>query len=287
VGEKEKPEEWKKKGRWGRPGPPPRRRGHWQPAGVRRTPQAPCPCLSLCSGRKREEELGEKELKAARGRADVAAPRTPTSPPGLHRDATDPPLPLEQVSPSSSPDGCCGVGCRGGLRTTFAPPMSNLVPAALIPMPFALEPEPPGEGRSRLWSSRHRGVGAGPAGDGVVLLCFSCSKPSPSLLPLLVTAASPPCPEREVRNPRPCCGPGLRAEAGPSLVSSLFESCPLPARAAAQTHRRLRAGHRAEPVVLQVPLQLSPRALPCPAIVSYPRPDERTPSSGSPSAPTH
>jgi hypothetical protein len=49
----------------------------WQPAGVRRTPQAPC--LSLCSGRKREEELGEKELKAARGRADVAAPLDPMS----------------------------------------------------------------------------------------------------------------------------------------------------------------------------------------------------------------
>jgi hypothetical protein len=25
-----------------------------------------------------------------------------------HRDATNPPLPLKQVSPSSSPDGCCG-----------------------------------------------------------------------------------------------------------------------------------------------------------------------------------
>jgi hypothetical protein len=54
--------------------------GPWQPAGVRRTPQAPCPSLSLCSGRKREEELGEKEMKAARGRADVAAPLDPMSP---------------------------------------------------------------------------------------------------------------------------------------------------------------------------------------------------------------
>jgi hypothetical protein len=34
-----------------------------------------------------------------------------------------------------------------------------------------------------------------------VLLCFSCSKPSPGLLPLLHRAASPPCPECEVRNP--------------------------------------------------------------------------------------
>jgi hypothetical protein len=42
-------------------------------------------------------------------------------------------------------------------------------------------------------------------------------------VPLLVTTSSPPCPERKVINPpRPCCGPSLRAEAGPSLVSSLL-----------------------------------------------------------------
>jgi hypothetical protein len=61
----------------------------------------------------------------------------------------------------------------------------------------------------------------------------------------------------------------------------------VPHRVAAQTHRRLRAGHRAEPVVLQVPLPSSPRALPCLAMVSYLCSDERTPSSDSPSAPTH
>jgi hypothetical protein len=54
-----------------------------------------------------------------------------------------------------------------------------------------------------------------------------------------------------------------------------------------ETRRRLRAGLRAEPVDLQVPLPSSPRALPCSAIVSCPCPDERTPSFGSPSAPTH
>jgi hypothetical protein len=32
---------------------------------------------------------------------------------------------------------------------------------------------------------------------------------------------------RGEKPPRPCCGPGLRAEAGPSLVSSLFECFPL------------------------------------------------------------
>jgi hypothetical protein len=56
----------------------------------------------------------------------------------------------------------------------------------------------------------------------------------------------------------------------------------VPHHATAQTYRRLRAGHRAEPVTLQVPLPSSLRALPCLAIVSYLCPDERTPSSGSP-----
>jgi hypothetical protein len=48
--------------------------------------------------------------------------------------------------------------------------------------------------------------------------------------------------------------------------------CMLPAvshRATALTRRRLRAGHRAEPVALQVPLPSSPRALPCLAVVSF------------------
>jgi hypothetical protein len=60
----------------------------------------------------------------------------------------------------------------------------------------------------------------------------------------------------------------------------------VPHHAAAQTRRLLRAGHRAEPVVLQVPLLSLPRALPCLAMVSYLCSDERTPSSDSPSAPT-
>jgi hypothetical protein len=40
-------------------------------------------------------------------------------------------------------------------------------------------------------------------------------------------------------------------------------------RAAAQTRRRLRAGHRAEPIALQVSLLSSPRALPCLAVESF------------------
>jgi hypothetical protein len=52
--------------------------------------------------------------------------------------------------------------------------------------------------------------------------CFLCSRPFLySTAPLRRRVQ-----EREVRNPpRPCCGPGLRAEAGPSLVSSLFVCC--------------------------------------------------------------
>jgi hypothetical protein len=64
VGEKEKPEEWKKKGGTGEaraaaPVPSP-----WQPAGVRRIPQAPC--LSRCSGRKKKGEAGGEEEKEER-----------------------------------------------------------------------------------------------------------------------------------------------------------------------------------------------------------------------------
>jgi hypothetical protein len=108
-------------------------------------------------------------------------------------------------------------------------------------------------------------------------------------VPLLVTTSSPPCPEREVST-----GPFTLLWTRPSsrgwTEPCELAVCVLPAvphRAAAQTRRRLRAGHRAEPVVLQVLLLSSPRALPCLAIVSYLCPDERTPSSGSPSAPTH
>jgi hypothetical protein len=32
----------------------------WQPAGVRRIPQAPCPSLNRCSGRKRKEKQGRR-----------------------------------------------------------------------------------------------------------------------------------------------------------------------------------------------------------------------------------
>jgi hypothetical protein len=121
-----------------------------------------------------------------------------------------------------------------------------------------------------------------------VLLCLPCSKPGPVFFLCSTAPSSPPCSgaQGEPQPPSPCCGPGLRVEAGPSLVSSLFECCPMPARATAQTRRRLKAGHRAEPVALQVSLPSSPRALPCLVMVSYLRSDECSPSSGSLSAPT-
>jgi hypothetical protein len=108
-------------------------------------------------------------------------------------------------------------------------------------------------------------------------------------VPLLVTTSSPPCPEREVST-EPFTlmwtRPSSRGWTEPCELAVCVVTA-VPHRAAAQTRRRLRAGHRAEPVVLQVPLPSSPHALPCLAIVSYLCPDERTPSSGSSSASTH
>jgi hypothetical protein len=131
--------------------------------------------------------------------------------------------------------------------------------------------------RSRPWSSRHRGIGAGPAGDGVVLLCFPCSKPSSQS-----SSSAPPRLLRcRVQEHKVSLNPFTLLWTRPSSRGwtepcELAVCCPLPARATAQTRRRLRAGHRAEPVALQVPLPSSPRALPCLAIVSYLCSDERT-----------
>jgi hypothetical protein len=79
--------------------------------------------------------------------------------------------------------------------------------------------------------------------------CFLCSS-TRSASGFAATAPQPSLPRHlslrpvvtEVNTiPSPCSGPSLRAEAGPSLVSSLFVCCPLPARAAAQTRHCLRA----------------------------------------------
>jgi hypothetical protein len=148
----------------------------------------------------------------------------------------------------------------------------------LFPEPFnTASPERQGAGL------QHREDAAVEAMDRAALL------PLLQAVSLLVTTSSPPCPEREVST-----GPFTLLWTRPSS-RGWTEPCELavcvltavPHRAAAQTRRRLRAGLRAEPVILQVPLPSSPRALPCPAIVSYLCSDERTPSSGSLSAPTH
>jgi hypothetical protein len=112
---------------------------------------------------------------------------------------------------------------------------------------------------------------------------------APGRSTLLVTTSSPPCPEREVSTEAFTLlwtRPSSRGWTEPYGLAVCLMTA-VPHRAAAQTRRRLRAGHRAEPVTLQVPLSSSPRALPCLAMVSYLCSDERTPSSGSPSAPTH
>jgi hypothetical protein len=112
--------------------------------------------------------------------------------------------------------------------------------------------------RSHPWSSRHRGIGAGPAGRRrrVALLPLQQAGPrsSSSALgrsTLLVTTSSPPCLEREVSTEAFTLlwtRPSSRGWTEPCELAA----CVLPAvphRAAAQTRRRLRAGHRAEPVV--------------------------------------
>jgi hypothetical protein len=85
--------------------------------------------------------------------------------------------------------------------------------------------------RSRPWSSRHRGIGAGPAGDGVVLLCFPCIKRSPPVFFLYSTASSSPTPhhclqEHEVSTEAPsCCGVRPSSQGCGSLVSPRRALC--------------------------------------------------------------
>jgi hypothetical protein len=139
-------------------------------------------------------------------------------------------------------------------------------------------------------SPERQGAGLLHKGDVVVeAMDRATLLPLLQAVPLLVTTSSPPCPEREV-NTKPFTlmwtRPSSRGWTEPYGLA-VCEMTAVPHRATAQTRRRLRAGHRAEPVALQVPLPSSPRALPCLAIVSYLCPDERTPNSGSLSAPTH
>jgi hypothetical protein len=100
---------------------------------------------------------------------------------------------------------------------------------------------------SRSWSRTSQGPRRCP--------CFASPASFSPVVPGCSTAPRHHClvvtsgvPMSTTTTPSPCCGPGLRVEAEPRLVSSLFVCCPMPARAAAQTRRRLRAGHRAEPV---------------------------------------
>jgi hypothetical protein len=188
-----------------------------------------------------------------------------------HRDATDPPLPLKQpFAMEPEPD-----------RPRATPPLSTSSPP--LTTLNRLHPSSPSSPERQEAGLQHRDDVAVEAMDRAALL------PLPQVIPLLVTTSSPPCSEREVST-EPFTlmwtRPSSRGWTEPCELA-VCVSPAVPHRAAAQTRRRLRAGHRAEPVVLQVPLPSSPRALPCLAIVSYPCSDERTPSSGSPSTPTH
>jgi hypothetical protein len=150
--------------------------------------------------------------------------------------------------------------------------MSNLdlVPAALFPSPFAgaavvVKPEP------LVGVALHHGVGTGPAkSDAAPIYIFFTAVPSHSLAVSPSATSPPPAGARgEHRCPLLLWRPAFEPRSRMSLVSLLSVCCLLPARAAAQTRRRLRAGHRAEPDALQVPLPSSPCALSCLAVVSF------------------
>jgi hypothetical protein len=112
---------------------------------------------------------------------------------------------------------------------------------------------------------------------------FACLSPnhaepgsaSSALRPLRCRAPSPPhhhLHEHEVSTETPSTLLWTRPSSRGWTEPCELTACMLPAvphRAAAQTRRRLRAGHRAEPVALQVPLPSSPRALLCLAVESF------------------
>jgi hypothetical protein len=86
-------------------------------------------------------------------------------------------------------------------------------PGTPTPKPEPSVVKSPPRSRSRTCWRRRRAalLPLRQAEPPVFFLC--CTAPS-----------SPPCPgtQGEPQPPSPCCGPGLRAEAGPSLMGSLF-----------------------------------------------------------------
>jgi hypothetical protein len=103
--------------------------------------------------------------------------------------------------------------------------------------------------------------------------------------------SSLPCPgaQGEPQPPRPCCGPGLRAEAEPSLVSSLssvtfLDRCPAPRRCANPQSLESRPSSQAGRFAGAAAIVAERAPLPCDrAIPLYRR---VSPSSGLLSAPT-
>jgi hypothetical protein len=130
--------------------------------------------------------------------------------------------------------------------------------------------------RSPPWLSRRRRIGAEPAGDDVVLLCFPCIKPSPPVFFLCSTAPSSPpschCffePEVSLANPFTLLWNWPSSRGWNELVSSLFVWLP----AACLRHRIDPPSPESRPSSragrLQVLLPSSPRALLCLAVVSF------------------
>jgi hypothetical protein len=164
-----------------------------------------------------------KAVADAQAEAAQAGNRVAPSPCPLavRRDATSPPPPLKQAGAGTTKNDAAHV-------------------CFLFPEPFnTTSPERQGAGLQH-WED----VAVG-AMDRAALL------PLLQAVPLLVTTSSPPCPEREVST-EPFTllwtRPSSRGWTEPCELA-VCVSPAIPHRAAAQTRRRLRASHRAEPVV--------------------------------------
>jgi hypothetical protein len=138
---------------------------------------------------------------------------------------------------------------------------------------------PPQNRSQTCWRRRHAALL--PLHQAEPPVFFLCST-APSLLPCPGAAGEP-------QPPRPCCGLGLRAEAEPSLVSSLssvpfLDRCPAPRRCIDPPSLESRPSSRAGRFAGAAAVIAARTPLPCDCAV--PLYQRVSPSSGLPPAPT-
>jgi hypothetical protein len=126
-------------------------------------------------------------LVAARPAGEAAGRGTPVHGPRSRSCSSRRRPPLHQAEPPASSSPCC------------SPPRQNAKERGCCTRKMSLR---------KPWTAP---------------LCFLCSRPFHATR----FTSSPPCPgaQGEPQPPSPCCGPGLRAEAGPNHVSSLLVCC--------------------------------------------------------------